>query len=420
MHNYMTKQRIGLHPVKKITVFEKKNDSNLCIWCKKNSKKNIAHIISKNLFLSEQPNNKLRFSVCENCNSFWGDNIEDWILKYTPIGEWKENILKKREGEKKSNILSNYKYVPNLVYNEYYKQWIVVNHSKEGNVFPEQIILTKENQMKIFNTESSSLNNSETIFNEFILALKEKKFTTYISKLIADDFRPRIVKINNKIIIVAKDKSDEILFKEKLLNIHYIDVHEFIKDNIVGTIDAMHIHFKWSIKRYLSLTNKIAFEFLTLIKGSDYILDNSFDKLRTSLMNRNNKYDNLSILYDSDKGFAVKRLNFPSWITMADDFKYNKKIDIPVLSFLNNNKFNFSIIIYKYKNLICSTVKLFNIEISRLVLAKTNKPFDKIYGITYSFEEDILNIYESSENLEDFDEQIVIPYYSEKQLKLFI
>ncbi|NMR34296.1 hypothetical protein HIO71_08750 [Chryseobacterium aquaticum] len=414
----MTKVKLGFHPLKKIIPSEKTNGLELCIWCKKNNKKNVAHIISKNLLLSDHLDNKLKYSVCESCNSFWGSEIEDWIFKYTPIGEWKENILKVKKPNK-SNILSNYKYVPNFIFNSYYNEWIVVNHSNNGNPFPEQIILTNENQLKIFNPKNLNYRENKLIFEEFILAVKQESFTTYSSSLIEDNFSPRLVKISDKIILVAKNNNDEALYRKKLLNTKFSELQNLINKNIVGSIDKMHIHFKWSIKRYLSLTNKIAFEFLALIKGSEYILNEDFDDLRKSLLSKKNKYDNISILNESGKGFAVKTLNFPYWITLGEKLNYNRKIDIPVLSILDDENFTISVIIYKYKNLICATVKLFNIEISKLILSKTCKPLGKIYAITYCIKEDKLNLYESSTNSEDFDERILVPYYNTRQLELF-
>src|SRR5665647_2793435 len=112
------------HPIKKKHFIEQSNSSNLCVWCGKNNPKNIAHIISKSLLISEKPENKLKLSVCEKCNTFWGYTIEDWFLKYTPIGHWKENI---QSIKTKNTLAKNFKFVPNFVYLKYFQEWIVVN-----------------------------------------------------------------------------------------------------------------------------------------------------------------------------------------------------------------------------------------------------------------------------------------------------
>ena len=55
-----------------------------CIWCKKNNKKNRAHIISKKITLNVHNAPVLKFGVCESCNSICG-KLEEWILSRTQL-----------------------------------------------------------------------------------------------------------------------------------------------------------------------------------------------------------------------------------------------------------------------------------------------------------------------------------------------
>jgi len=414
----MEKPNIGLHPLRKVKIQELNNSEELCIWCRKKKLKNTAHIIMKNLLLSEHSNNKLKYSVCKECNTFWGSTIEDWFLKYTPLGEWKENILKIKH-KKKNNTLSNYKYVPNFIYNGYYSVWLVVNNSLKGMPFPFQIILNKENKFSFFIAKQSQRKDFENLYLEFKNAISHSNFTVYISKILDDDISPRLFKLEEKFILIAKNTAEKDEFILKFLNSSVNDIENIIKSNIIGSIDDMQIHYKWSLKRYLSLSSKIAFEFLSLIKGAEFILNKDFDNLRNSLISPKTNFDNLSILYVQGKGYAVKRLNYPFWITLDDNFDNTQLIDIPTLIFENEDEFTFKIIIYKYKNLICATVKLFEIEHSKIVLAKTNLPFDKVYGISYKLKNDEFFIYESSDSIDIYDERILVPFYKNEELENF-
>src|SRR5690606_37650057 len=128
------------------------------------------------------------------------------LFKYTPIGHWKENIQKIKT---KNTIAKNFRFIPNFIYLEYFKEWIVVNHNKGSEILPTQIFLTKENGFKIFHRTSNPQLRLSEVYDQFSRAVKNKDFTIYMSPLLAHDNHPRIFRYKEKYIIIAKN-NDEI------------------------------------------------------------------------------------------------------------------------------------------------------------------------------------------------------------------
>src|SRR5689334_2271833 len=113
-----------------------RNTTEYCIWCKEQKSKNKGHIFSKRLIKTNNPNNILKDSVCESCNSFFGKTIEDWFLKYSPLGVWTQQYF-----QPDGIQLRSLRYVPNLFWSDAYKEWILINHDDVPDIIGTQLIL---------------------------------------------------------------------------------------------------------------------------------------------------------------------------------------------------------------------------------------------------------------------------------------
>ncbi|MBB6501221.1 hypothetical protein [Pedobacter cryoconitis] len=101
---------------------------------------------------------------------------------------------------------------------------------------------------------------------------------------------------------------------------------------IIGDSNAMSnmiIHYYWSLKRYNVLCAKIGFEFLCELKGQDFGQHKRFDTFKKDILTGKN-FDKIITPYVDGKGYQVKRLTAPGWISYVN---YGKDISgFPVLS----------------------------------------------------------------------------------------
>lgn len=375
--------------------------STLCIWCKKENKKNIAHILSKSILISEHNKNKLFATVCENCNSFFGKNIEDWLFKYSPLNYWiskdnKDSIYLKDD---RSLI---YKQV--FLWLKEYNEWFISTNIK-GEQFPPQLIFKKDGEIICYNYADEKIQNTIFYFTNFADAIDRKDFTTYLSDKLPFNFNPRIIIYDSKYIVVGRDKNEI----KKILDCNFN--HTKITNSTYLLKQKQHkellVLYKWSVKKYLKFCAKIAFEFLSLFKGPEFVLNDDFDGFRNFLFH-DRKDDSLQIPFLSGEGLIKNRLTVNGWVSICDKVKISKSFQLPTFLVPEENKYSFSLVLYKVDSYLCASVKLFEIEVCNIILAEVYEPLGSIYYITYSPNDDCLCFYEGAGAGERIDKELIL------------
>lgn len=379
------------------------NGTGTCIWCKKNEKTNIAHIISKKLLKSDHKNNKLTNSVCEKCNSYFGENIEDWIFKYSPISFWVgRDILNDMTLDADRSFI----YKKLFVWFKEYKEWFVATNIK-GKKFPSQIIKKGDGRFYFYIYKKDKLMRENYLMEiqEIITQLQKKNYTTYLSSLLPHNFHSRIFRFNDTPIVIARNDDQAELFIKKILEVN--DVKKILLKNYrMRNNEHRHliIFYKWSLKKYSKFYLKIIFEYLSLIKGSEFVLGKEFDDLRKSAKLKNNSFVELMFL----NGQGFNRKLFPRGYFQIIKETLDKEFKIPIFELELLQKYTFSMILYKNQGYLCASLKLFEIEQFNIVLAKIEAPLESIYLITYSADDNSLNFYEPVNSMVDFDEKLVL------------
>ncbi|UKB82109.1 HNH endonuclease [Chryseobacterium sp. MEBOG06] len=377
-----------------------------CIWCKEKSNKNIAHIISKGLLRTDHFSNKLYQSVCEKCNTFFGQNIEDWIFKYSPISFWINRDIK---NTMKINDDKTIKYKKIFVWFHKLNEWFIALNEK-SNPFPSQLICNNKFEITFFYHSGIEDLNEElnyTLLEKLINNVKRNNYSYYISDLLPTNLNSRIFEYNNSTIIISKTKDSADFFLniiKNLKNINTIKFRNFYSDQ--KEYKYLIINYKWSIKKHYKLCSKIAFEFLSLIQGSNFVNNSEFNGFKKFMFEKvKNEFS--EVLYINGKGINEKRLSLNGWVDVSNEAKISKKTIIPTFNLNGLENFSFSIIIYKYHSYICASIKLFEFEPCNIILSKSTQDFETIHLITYSAKEDKLLFYETTTDLESFDQDIV-------------
>jgi hypothetical protein len=369
------------------------NTTKCCIWCKEQKSKNKGHIFSKRLIKTNNANNVLKDSVCESCNSFFGKTIEDWFLKYSPLGVWTQQYFQPDVIQLKS-----LKYVPNLFWSDTYKEWILFNHDDVPDIIGTQLILnTAEELLLIYNDVSGELTREglRPIEDKFYQSAIENKFTKYITDKLPYNFNPRLFLFKNEFILVAISESDG----EKLLKKvnQKQDINKQKEESFTRTsfksLDRLTINYYWSIQRYMKWCAKLAFEFLCLYKDASFCLRKEFNDFRIQIL-KNNKYDKHIIPFEEKKGLRVNRLTAPGWLSYVN---YKKSIKgFPLIG--TERPHRHKIFIYESDGYLLATVQLFNIEPCQLVIAKSIS-LQEIYYTEYDYINDTLEFYISNKDI---------------------
>lgn len=374
--------------------------SDYCIWCKKSNNKNIAHILSRKILKTNHKNNKLISSVCKNCNSFFGSNIEDWLFKYSPFNYW----IKTSNGYGHGFYLKDDKsidYKKIFLWFEEYNEWFISTNIKNEQ-FPPQLIFTGNNKATLYNYRNTIIQKSTRKAIDFQKTIKSQDFTTYISSSLPYNFKPRIIVFKNKYIIVAKNKTEVKIVK----NFKFADSN--LQNATYELKTKMHkkllVQYKWSVKKYIKFCSKIAFEFLSIFKGSGFVLSSDFDGFRNFFHN-DKKDDSLELSFLSGKGLLKNRLTIDGWVSICENINISKSFKIPY--FLLDTQNTFSLILYKVDNYLCASVKLFEIESCNIIIAEFEKPLESIYLVTYSSDLDKLIFYEGAGIEERIDKEVI-------------
>ncbi|MBC7552832.1 MAG: hypothetical protein H7257_02510 [Taibaiella sp.] len=382
------------------------NELGLCIWCKSKTQKNTSHIFSRKLIISNQSNNYLKKSVCENCNSKFSSNCEDWLFKYSPIATWAEQMGG-------NSVIKNLKFIPNFIFQDSINEWVVINHDLDDkNIIPLQLIYNQLNFITAFFNGGDSSNfvaDCSNQFEAFIETSFDKincnEYTTYISEKLPLDFHARIMFLHGNIILIAKSEQD---IDDLLTNFHKrgrsknITAHNFT--DFIGGIQKYHLHYRWSIRRYLTLGTKIAFELLALYEGSEFCLNGDFDGVRRQIFKNIKKQDYSTIKYVQGLGYQVNYLVPPGWI-IANDNCINGIENMFKCPMLFETKRSHNVVIYQVGEFILCTVNLFNIEPLLLVLGRIPSKLKYWYGAKYDHKANELNHFYTIYDNKQFDKK---------------
>jgi|GEM_PF-4639163 len=261
-------------PAKTFVPIEK-NSFGICIWCEQKRLFNKAHIIPKSLLTKNHPHNYLNNSVCHVCNSFFG-KFEQWLSKNSLLRIYKDD--KWRKSGKKSTIDS----LPILLYEPELHEWLVI-HSRTGALPLSQLILTNRGTLALFH---SSMGHELDII---IQAVKNKIFLSDVKQDFPDNFSPRAIFNNDRVILLGNSENDIQRFLKQvdtnaIYNENKDDLNgytvSFLGENQVGAEKQLQLFSKWSREIWTIYATKIGYEFLALVYGADFVLDDNFQRLR--------------------------------------------------------------------------------------------------------------------------------------------
>ncbi|NMR34145.1 hypothetical protein HIO71_07950 [Chryseobacterium aquaticum] len=377
-----------------------------CIWCNGKSDKNIAHIISKSLLKTEHFSNKLYNSVCKKCNFSFGKNIEDWIFKYSPINFWINRDVK---NSMKINDDRTFKYKQIFLWFHEMNDWFVALN-ENSNQLPSQLVISNNYELTFYYHLKNKVINKKInypLLKEFIADVKFNNYSYYISDLLPKDFKSRAFKYNDKTIIISKTKDKAELCLNMISNLENLDAIKF--ENFYSKQKEhkhLIINYKWSIKKYYKYCSKIAFEFLSLIEGNDFVKNSEFNGLKKFLL-ENEKNEFSEVLFINGRGVNEKTLTLNGWVDISNEAKISEKTTFPTFNLNILNDFTFSMILYKYDSHICASVKLFEFEPCNIILSDTSQDFETIHLVTYSAKEDKLLFYETTTDIENFDQELM-------------
>ncbi|MDQ0064319.1 hypothetical protein [Chryseobacterium lathyri] len=377
-----------------------------CIWCNSKLNKNIAHIISKSLLKTEHFSNKLYKSVCHQCNSSFGKNIEDWIFKYSPINFWINRDIK---NTMKINDDRTFKYKKIFVWLPELNEWFIALN-ENSNQFPSQLFLNNNFEIIFFYSSKNKTTNKKLNFNlleKFVNNIKSDNYSIYTSELLPKNFSPRIFEYNNTSIIISRTNDNADFFINIIKSLKIIESIE-IKNIYPDQKELKHliINYKWSRKKYYKYCSKIAFEFLSLIQGNDFVKNSEFNSFKKFLL-ENVKNEFSEVLFVNGRGINEKILTLGGWVDISNEAKISKKTIFPTFNLNALKDYTFSMILYKCDSHICASIKLFEFEPCNIILSDTSQDFETIHLITYSAKEDKLNFYETTADIENFDQEVI-------------
>ncbi|TKB96180.1 hypothetical protein [Pedobacter cryotolerans] len=387
------KQKPYLITLIKCRVVENESAHHQCIWCGEVNKKNVAHIVSRKLIKSEHEVNKLKRSVCTTCNSFFGNGIEDWIFKYTPVATWANQVFNK------AKTLSNLRYVPNFIWMDSINEWLVTNHDYVRDLLGNQLILNSKEDLIYFSghLDHDTPELATKIMNLIEDDIMDGRFTTYIEAKLPDNFSPRAFQYKGKVIVLGRTQEAlarllAAVEQQRSKNLR-LESHTFPK------IKDYHTHYSWSIKRYLKLCSKIAYEFLTLMESDNFCKNIEFSSFKYWMLHSNN-YAKSTLPYVEGKGFNAQGLLPKNWLSLVD--MSDAPETFPIL--ISPKKDCHCIFIYEVSGYLLFNVQLFNVEPALMIVAKNIK-LEHIYYIEYNFIEDTFNLYTRPKSFNKLDNQ---------------
>lgn len=343
-----------------------------CIWCKKNAKKNRAHIISKKLTLNVSNAPILKFSVCARCNSICG-KLEEWVLSRTPLS-WVKLMLYIAPDSKATS--GN----PSYYFSSVFDEWVVFNiyANKEirnlHHVKTQFIIKEGKNPILLAMELISSTNELIELFRQ---SIKENSYILDINDSLPNTFSPRILLHEDKVILIVRDENQEIYIKDFMSNKYEAKEIKRLKANPSDD----EIHFKWSKVNWIKFCAKSAFEALCLFEGSEKCLKSAFDEVRKFVLSPLEK-NFKNIVFDK-KGPRDNSFLYPIHVDLTNNAPEIIKAILP-----EPIPGTHEIILYEVKGWIVTSVIFAGFSPVVLILSGPNETLNNIYKMHYDYQKD--------------------------------
>lgn len=355
-----------------------------CIWCKKNNKKNRAHIISKKLTLNVHNAPVLKFGVCESCNSICG-KLEEWILSRTPLNWIKLMLYVGGSSKAKSKS-------PAYYFSSVINEWIVfsIYADKERRNYHHtaiQFIIPNNDKNAYLASSNLMINVSETI-DFFKQSIRNKTYRIDNNKSLPKTFSPRLILDNNNVILIIKDKSEIGIvesFIKDITNDVQMNNGKLLKLNPTDS----RIHYKWSTINWTKFCAKSAFEALYLFKGSDLCLKDSFNNLREFVLSPLEKAK-IDVVFNN-KGPTDYRFLNPIHVDLTNASPSTIPALIP-----DTKNGQHEVVLYEVNGWLVATVVFTGFPPVVLVLASDIEKLDLVYKMYYDYKEEKYYFYELS------------------------
>ncbi len=348
---------------------------NRCIWCGKDSPKNRAHIISKKLTLGGHTTNLLRDSVCENCNGGFSP-VENWILKNTPLGWIRFYFYHDSNRRANTNRILSYFYA-----NEF-QDWIVftIEGNKETRSTVCQLIL-KKNKLRFiseYDPDTASL-----YYNRILDDIQNNDFVEDIEKNLPEDFSPRALINNDRIIVIAKDTDGSLEFKKHIQDAKFGVLAP--ADHVKPTDDGRTFqHFRWSKSNWVRFCAKIAFESLCLFEGVELCLRSEFDQVRSHAISNISKQGR-KLIFNEHGPVRGSDTLIPVSVDLSKGQNCPQNINAPLIQ---AGLGMHTVAVYEISGWICASISISGFPPSLLILAGPEVHLHDFYVTAYDDEED--------------------------------
>ncbi len=345
-----------------------------CIWCRKGHPKNRAHIVSKKLTVRGHATNLLRYSVCESCNREFS-KLENWILRNTPLGWIRLHFYPD------SNRWSNTGKILSYFYANEFQDWIVftIEGTKETRHIICQLILKKNKLTFIseYDPDIASLH-----YNRFFHNIQNNDFVEDIDRDLPEDFSPRAIVNNDRIIVIAKDAGGSLEFKKHIQDAKFgIPVADRIKFTDAG---KHYQHFRWSKSNWVRFCAKIAFESLCLFEGAELCLRSEFDQVRSYAMSSISKQGR-KLIFNEHGPVRVSDTPVSVFVDLSKGQDCPQNLSA---SLIQAGLGMHTIAVFEISGWICASISICGFPPSLLVLAGPEVHLNDFYIAVYDDEED--------------------------------
>lgn len=356
----------------KFTPHEQKNDKR-CIWCKRFTPRNKAHIISKKLISSSHATVVLKFTVCQECNSKCG-KLEQWILRYSPLAWVRFLCYQDINKNAKCTTVPSYFYANNL------GEWLVYNIEGKGRkTIPSQILLLRDGNIKMITQKPQNTHESDAEAVE--TALRNSRFRTDINHKLPADFCPRALLEKGTVVVIARTEKDcNLLLKE--LHTQKFDATSANLFHFGGSAQNRQ-HFRWSRVNWLKFCAKISYETLCLFEGPRRCLEPEFEMVRKYVLDSVSKEYRELIFTDHGP------LNAADTPTIVNaDLTVEQKCPQPLPAILGHIEAGMhNVIIYEADGWVCSSIAIAGFPPCFLVMGGPNAHLADLYQMTYDDED---------------------------------
>lgn len=348
---------------------------NQCIWCLKDNPKDRSHIISRKLAVRNHITNLLRGSVCANCNRKFSQ-LELWILRNTPLG-WIRLYF-----YHDSNRFSNTNCIFSYFYTNEFQDWIVftIEGTKETRHIVCQLIL-KKNKLKFiseYDPDTASL-----YYNRISDDIQNNDFVEDIEKDLPEDFSPRAIIDNDRIIVIAKDADGSLEFKKHIQDAKF--GVPATTDHVKPTDDGRTFqHFRWSKSNWVRFCAKIAFESLCLFEGAELCLRSEFDQVRSYAISSISKQDR-KLIFNEHGPVRGSDTPMPVFVDLSNGQNCPQNLNAPLIQ---SGAGMHTIAVYEINGWTCASISISGFPPSFLVMGGPEVHLRDFYISQYDVEED--------------------------------